>query len=91
MPGSPSRRTLIAGQPQAELMAPGHPLLEALVDVVLERFQPLLGQGGVLVDDADEGDRAAAAGLSRTRDSRWPQRRGRASRARFRSGFNSSS
>lgn len=43
----------IAGQPQAELMAPGHPLLEALVDVVLERFQPLLSQGAILVDEAD--------------------------------------
>jgi superfamily II DNA or RNA helicase len=46
---------LIAGQPQAELVAPGHPLLEAMVDVVLERFQPLLLQGGVLLDEADGG------------------------------------
>lgn len=44
----------IVGQPQAELLAPGHPLLEALVDVILERFQPLLSQGAVLIDDADE-------------------------------------
>jgi hypothetical protein len=49
-------KTYIAGQPQAELLAPGHPLLEALVDVVLERFQPLLSQGAVLVDEADERD-----------------------------------
>lgn len=48
----------IAGQPQAELMAPGHPLLEALVEVVLERFQPLLGQGAILVDDADDREEA---------------------------------
>jgi hypothetical protein len=46
-------KTLIIGQPQAELVAPGHPLLDATVDVVLERFQPLLQQGSVLVDDAD--------------------------------------
>jgi superfamily II DNA or RNA helicase len=45
----------INGQPQAELLAPGHPLLDATTDVVLERFQPLLGQGAVLVDDTDEG------------------------------------
>jgi len=45
---------LIAGQPQAELVAPGHPLLDAAVDVILERFQPLLQQGGVLVDETDE-------------------------------------
>lgn len=46
---------LIAGHPQAELLAPGHPLLEATVDVVLERFQPLLGQGAILVDETDTG------------------------------------
>jgi superfamily II DNA or RNA helicase len=46
-------KSLIFGQPQAELVSPGHPLLDATVDVVLERFQPLLQQGGVLVDDAD--------------------------------------
>ncbi|PBB91719.1 RNA helicase [Mesorhizobium sp. WSM3864] len=48
-------KALIAGQPQAELLAPGHPLLEALVDITLERYQPLLGQGAFLVDEADEG------------------------------------
>jgi superfamily II DNA or RNA helicase len=47
-------KSLIIGQPQAELVAPGHPLLESLVDIILERFQPLLNQGGVLVDDADD-------------------------------------
>ena len=46
-------KTLIAGQPQAELLAPGHPLLDAVVDLVLERFQPLLGQGAVLVNETD--------------------------------------
>jgi superfamily II DNA or RNA helicase len=46
-------KALIVGQPQAELLAPGHPLLDAAVDVVLERFGPLLGQGAVLVDDTD--------------------------------------
>ena len=48
-------KTLIAGQPQAELLAPGHPLLDAVVDLMLERYQPLLGQGAVLVDDSDNG------------------------------------
>ena len=46
---------LVVGQPQAVLLAPGHPLLDASVDVVLERFQPLLQQGAVLVDDDDSG------------------------------------
>ncbi|HXQ45637.1 MAG TPA: DUF3883 domain-containing protein, partial [Caulobacteraceae bacterium] len=48
-------KALVVGQPQAELLAPGHPLLDAAVDVVLERFQPLLSQGAVLVDEADAG------------------------------------
>ena len=47
-------KALVPGKPQAELVAPGHPLLDAVVDVVLERFQPLLQQGAVLVDEADE-------------------------------------
>ena len=48
-------KALIIGKPQAELLAPGHPLLDAALDLVLERFQPLLQQGGMLVDDGDEG------------------------------------
>lgn len=48
-------KALVAGPPQAELLAPGHPLMEAAVDVVLERFQPLLGQGGILIDESDAG------------------------------------
>ena len=54
------------GQPQAELVAPGHPLLDALVDVVLERFQPLLRQGGVLVDETDDGASRASWSISNT-------------------------
>jgi SNF2 family DNA or RNA helicase len=48
-------KNLVAGHPQAELVAPGHPLLDSIVDVVLERFQPLLAQGSVLVDETDAG------------------------------------
>jgi SNF2 family DNA or RNA helicase len=48
-------KTLVAGKPQAELVTPGHPLLDAVLDVVLERFQPLLQQGAVLVDEMDDG------------------------------------
>ena len=47
-------KTKVAGTPQAMLLAPGHPLLDAAVDVVLERFQPLLNQGAVLVDESDQ-------------------------------------
>ena len=48
-------KALVQGKPQAELLAPGHPLLDAVIDLILERCQPLLSQGGVLVDDADDG------------------------------------
>lgn len=48
-------KSLIAGKPQAELLAPGHPLLDAAVDLILERFQPLLSQGALLVDETDAG------------------------------------
>lgn len=48
-------KALAPGKPQAELLAPGHPLLDAAIDLILERFQPLLSQGAVLVDDGDDG------------------------------------
>ena len=44
------------GAPPATLLAPGHPLLDATVDVVLERFGPVLKQGAILVDDQDGGE-----------------------------------
>ena len=43
----------VAGTPQAALLAPGHPLLDSLVDVTLERHRSLLVQGAVLVDESD--------------------------------------
>jgi superfamily II DNA or RNA helicase len=45
----------IAGNPQAVLLAPGHPLLDATVDLILERFASALKQGAILVDEQDEG------------------------------------
>ncbi len=44
------------GQVPAELLAAGHPLLDATVDLVLERHRPLLKRGAVLVADADESE-----------------------------------
>ena len=44
------------GKPIAELVAPGHPLLDAVIDLVGERYGTLLQQGAVLVDDQDEGE-----------------------------------
>jgi superfamily II DNA or RNA helicase len=44
------------GKPPAELVAPGHPLLDAAVDLLLERYGTLLRQGAVLVDDTDPSE-----------------------------------
>ena len=43
------------GQPMAAFVCPGHPLLEATLDLTLERHRDLLRRGTVLVDDRDFG------------------------------------
>ena len=48
----------IQGKPQADLIAPGHPLLEALIDLILERNVDILKRGAVFVDDNDYGTEA---------------------------------
>jgi hypothetical protein len=45
----------VPGKPVAELMAPGHPLLDAVLDITLERHRRVLTQGAVLVDERDLG------------------------------------
>jgi superfamily II DNA or RNA helicase len=45
----------VAASPRAELVSPGHPLLEACLSLVLERDGAVLGQGAVLVDERDLG------------------------------------
>jgi superfamily II DNA or RNA helicase len=45
----------VAANPRAELVSPGHPLLEACLSLVLERDGAVLGQGAVLVDERDLG------------------------------------
>ncbi|MBN2469237.1 MAG: DUF3883 domain-containing protein [Anaerolineae bacterium] len=46
----------IPGQPYADFICPGHPLLDTLIDLLLQRHRSLLKQGAVLVDDTDPGD-----------------------------------
>jgi hypothetical protein len=46
----------VHGKAVAEFICPGHPLLDAVTDMVLERYSDLLGRGAVLVDDADPGE-----------------------------------
>jgi superfamily II DNA or RNA helicase len=45
------------GQPLAAFVCPGHPLLDAVVDIVLERNRDLLRRGAVLVDENDSSTR----------------------------------
>ena len=43
----------VQGKPQADLIAPGHPLLEATIDLVREQNMDVLKRGAVFVDDND--------------------------------------
>ena len=43
------------GLPLAAFVCPGHPLLDAVLDVTLERHRDLLKRGSVLVDERDLG------------------------------------
>jgi len=44
------------GRPRADLLAPGHPLLDAVLDLIIERYGTLLKQGTVLVDRHDPSE-----------------------------------
>jgi SNF2 family DNA or RNA helicase len=46
----------LVGKPLAEFVCPGHPLLDAIIDLTLERYRQLLRQGAVLVDPSDVGE-----------------------------------
>lgn len=50
-------KTLIAppGETPAAFLCPGHPLLDATLDLTLERHRDLLRRGSILVDDRDLG------------------------------------
>jgi len=50
----------VGGKPVAEFVCPGHPLLDATIDLVIERHRDLLKQGTVLVDEADAGEEIRA-------------------------------
>jgi superfamily II DNA/RNA helicase len=43
------------GQPLAAFVCPGHPLLDAVLDLTLERHRDLLKRGTLLVDERDTG------------------------------------
>ena len=43
----------VSGKPLAEFVCPGHPLLNATIDLILERHRDLLRQGAILIDEND--------------------------------------
>ena len=43
----------VPGKPLAAFVCPGHPLLDATLDLTLERHRDLLRQGAILVDETD--------------------------------------
>ncbi|GCL59928.1 helicase-related protein [Microcystis aeruginosa] len=50
----------IPGKPVATFVCPGHPLLDATIDLVLERHRELLRRGAILVDDSDPSEEIRA-------------------------------
>ena len=50
----------IAGKPLAEFVCPGHPLLDATIDIVLERHRDLLKRGAILVSPDDRAENIRA-------------------------------
>ncbi len=46
----------VPGKPLAAFICPGHPLLDATLDLILERYRDLMKQGAILVDEDDPGE-----------------------------------
>jgi SNF2 family DNA or RNA helicase len=45
----------VSGKPLAEFVCPGHPLLNSIIDIIIELHHDLMKRGTVLIDDSDEG------------------------------------
>jgi superfamily II DNA or RNA helicase len=52
--------TRVPGKPPATLLAPGQPLLDAVLEQILDRYRGLLTQGAVLIDGNDPGTQPRA-------------------------------
>jgi superfamily II DNA or RNA helicase len=46
----------LPGKPLASFICPGHPLLDATIRLILERYREVLKQGAILVDENDPGE-----------------------------------
>lgn len=49
---------VLQGYPQADLICPGHPLLEAVIDLIREKNIDTMKRGSVFVDDSDYSEDA---------------------------------
>lgn len=46
----------VTGEVKADLVAPGHPLLDSVVDLMIEQNRSVLKHGAVLIDTEDQGE-----------------------------------
>ncbi len=46
----------VTGEPKADLIAPGHPLLDAVVALTIDQNRETLKHGAILIDDEDLGE-----------------------------------
>lgn len=46
----------LQGKPLAAFICPGHPLLDSVLDLTMERYRGLLRRGTILVDERDSGN-----------------------------------
>ena len=46
---------MVSGAPMADLICPGHPLLEATIDLIRERNADILKRGSIFIDESDFG------------------------------------
>ena len=53
-------KSLINQQPVAAFICPGQPLLEAVISLIREQYEPIMRQGAILVDETDPGDALSA-------------------------------
>lgn len=52
------KNTSLQGKPPADLVCPGHPLLNAVIDLISEKNTDTMKRGSILIDDSDDGEEA---------------------------------
>ena len=56
MAGLLIKELMVPGKPLATFVCPGHPLLDATTDIILERYRNLLRQGAVFLNESDPSE-----------------------------------